>query len=112
MHIVLVPTRVGAEDEFGGSRILTAVCGNDHTLAVTEVGALWSCGQGAHDALGLNNINDRWVPTRVDAQRFDNSKIVSAAASYTHSAVVTEDGVLYTWGKGGRGWRSHGAWSR
>ena len=36
----------------------------------------------------------------MDAQRFDNAKIVSAIAIFAHSAVVTEDGVLYTWGKG------------
>ena len=104
-YFVLVPTRVGAEDEFGGSRVLTAACGDEHTLAVTEAGALWSCGKGADGALGLNDINDRRVPTRGDAQRFDNVKIVSAAAGYAHSVVVTEDGILYTWGMGDK----HGA---
>jgi len=99
-HMVRVPTRVGAEDEFGGSRVLTAACGVEHTLAVTEAGALWSCGSGATGKLGLNDMNNRRVPTRVDAQRFGNTKIVSAAAGSTHSAVVTEDGVLYTWGMG------------
>ena len=67
---------------------------------MTEVGALWSCGRGAHGQLGLNDMNNRMVPTRVNAQRFGNTKIVSAAAGFTHSAVVTEDGVLYTWGMG------------
>ena len=60
--IVRVPTRVGTEDEFGGSRVLTAACGAEHTLAVTEAGALWSCGKGADGALCLNDINNRRVP--------------------------------------------------
>ena len=37
----LVPTLVGAEEVFGGSKVRTIACGYDHTLAVTEAGELW-----------------------------------------------------------------------
>jgi len=95
----LVPVRVGAEDKFG-ARVITAACGNDHTLAVTTAGVLWSWGKGKHGILGHNDDSNRLVPTQVEVQHFDHGKIVSATAGDTHSAVVTEHGGLYTWGMG------------
>jgi len=39
------------------------------------------------------------VPTRIEVQHFGNAKIVSVASGFSHSAPVTEEGTLYTWGK-------------
>jgi alpha-tubulin suppressor-like RCC1 family protein len=88
----------GAEGAFGGSRVGMAACGDLITLAVTEAGALWSCGKGAYGALGHGDNVDRLIPTCVDAQDFDGAKIVTAAAGSYVSTAVTEDGALYTWG--------------
>ena len=52
------------------------------------------------DRLGQNDENDRQVFTRIAAQHFGLAKIVSASAGDSHSSAVTEDGALYTWGKG------------
>jgi len=97
----LVPMRVGGEQEFGG-QVLMAACGDWHTLAVTKAGTLWLWGRGGDGMLGLNDTNDRLVPTQVEAQHFGNAKIVSVAAGATQSAAVTEHGRLYTWGEGSR----------
>jgi len=75
-------------------------CGYDHTLIVTEEGKLWTCGKGENGALGRNDINDRRVPTSVEAHHFGNAKVVSASGRDYHSAAVTELGGLYTWGQG------------
>jgi len=99
-EVRLVPARVGAKEEFGGSPVLMAACGCLHTLAVTKAGTLWAWGLGEHGALGHNDENTRLVPTQVEAQHFGHAKIVSAAAGYAHSAVVTEHGGLCTWGQG------------
>jgi alpha-tubulin suppressor-like RCC1 family protein len=61
-----VPTLVGAEEVFGGSKVRTVDCGYAHSLVVTEAGGQWACGQGAQDGLGLNDGQDSLVPTRVD----------------------------------------------
>ena len=105
----LAPTLVGAGEAFGESHVLTAACGTQHTLAVTKDGTLWSWGSGAvgHVAKGKHTQNHWLVPTRIEAQHFGNSKIISAAAGNwgeweqqgEHSAAVTEDGGLYTWGR-------------
>jgi len=73
-------------------------CGYFHTLAVTKDGALWTFGYGEDGALGHNDCTTRLVPTRIEAQHFGNAKIVSTAGGDSHSAAVTEEGTLYTWG--------------
>jgi alpha-tubulin suppressor-like RCC1 family protein len=62
----LVPTLVGAEEEFWGSKVRMAACGCEHTLVLTKAGELWACGNGAQGRLGLNDGQDRLVPTLVD----------------------------------------------
>ena len=96
----LVPTLVGSEEAFGGTKVRTAACGLDHTLVVTEAGELWACGKGAQGRLGLNDEQGRLVPTRVDPQHFAQAPTSAFAAGNSHSAAVTAGGVLYTWGKG------------
>ena len=95
----LVPTLVGAEELFGGSKVRTVSCGDEHTLVVTEAGELWACGKGAQGGLGLNDEHGRLVPTRVDPQHFAHAPISAAAAGGSHSAAVTARGALYTWGR-------------
>jgi len=43
--------------------------------------------------------NNRLVPTHIEAQHFGNASIVSVACGDSHSAAVTEEGTLYTWGE-------------
>ncbi len=99
----LVPTLVGAEEVFGGSQVRTIACGYDHTLAVTEAGELWAWGEGAQGRLGLNDGQERLVPTRVDPQHFAHAPISTVAAGFDHSAAVSSGGALYTWGRGRQG---------
>jgi RCC1 and BTB domain-containing protein len=96
----LAPRLVTAQQWFGGSPILTVACGYMHTLAVTKNGTLWSFGIGSYGELGHNDVHSRLVPTRIAAKNFRNTKIVCVSAGFAHSAAVTEEGVLYTWGKG------------
>jgi len=38
------------------------------------------------------------MPARIEAQHFGNANIVSVAGGNMHSAAVTKEGTLYTWG--------------
>ena len=58
----LVLERVGAE-EFGGARVVAAAAGEHHSAAVTENGALWTCGAGNDGRLGHGDKEHRRVPT-------------------------------------------------
>ena len=59
---------------------------------VTEAGELWACGWGAQGRLGLNDRQERLVPTRVDPQDFAHTPISAVAAGDFHSAAVTAGG--------------------
>ena len=99
----LEPARVGGgDDTFGGSRVLLAACGENHTLCVGEDGTLWSCGSGAFGRLGHGDGDegDRLVPCRIAGRHFGGKRVVTAAAGVAHSTALTEDGRLYTWGRG------------
>ena len=104
---LLEPTVVGA-GAFGGSAVVMAACGCFHTLVVTQDGGLWACGWGGHGQLGLNDEADRHAFERVGAGAFGGARVVAAAAGVSHSAVVTEDGALWTWGNGYHGQLGHG----
>ena len=107
-----VPTEVHIEGKGGG--VVMAACSNFHTLVVTEDGALWACGLNRFGQLGLDGWTDdhhhfeysnyfkQVYPT------FDGKKVVAAAVGYSHSAAVTEDGALWTWGRGSHGRLGHG----
>jgi len=95
----LAPTLMRAEAVFGGSPVLTVACGVYHSLVVTKDGALWTFGGGSHGELGHNDCNGRLVPAHIEAQHFGNAKMVSVASAFRHSAAVTEEGTLYTWGQ-------------
>tara|TARA_B110000444_G_scaffold259291_2_gene302563 strand:+ start:2258 stop:3643 length:1386 start_codon:yes stop_codon:yes gene_type:complete len=92
------PVRVGGEEAFGQSKVHTVACGNTHTVAVTDAGALWSWGCGDEGRLGHNDEDDRLVPTRVGRERFGGAKITTADCGGALSAAVSEDGALFTWG--------------
>ena len=96
---MLVPTLVPAGG-LEGSPALMVACGVAHTLAVTRAGALYACGYGAHGQLGLMDKESRTVFERVRLPVLSDARIVTASAGRYHSAAVTEDGALFTWGAG------------
>ena len=71
------PVRVGGEEAFGQSKVRMVACGNFHTVAVTEEGAVWSWGSGYRGRLGHNDDHNRLAPERVGQERFGGAKIVT-----------------------------------
>ena len=100
-----VPRRVGqaAGAAFGGAAVLMAACGYDHTVVLTDSGAVWTCGSGLNGALGHGGMGTCFVPTRIPQNRFEGHRIVSVAAGLNASMTVTAEGVLYSWGSGALG---------
>ena len=97
----LTPVLVGGADVFGGSSVLMAACGDVHTLALTVHGAVYSWGCGEHGILGHGDCHHRLLPTCIAPHLFEQSdKVVTVSACETHSAAVTQDGRIFTWGRG------------
>jgi len=88
---------VGGAELFGGSPVLLAA-GKGHRAALTEDGAIWTSGAGNYGQLGLVLL-----PTRLGPEAFGGSPVVlvrMAACGLCHTLVLTEDGVVWTFGEG------------
>jgi len=97
-HTMTVTGDVVVGAAFGECKVRMVACGAAHTAAVTEEGGLWTWGQGDIGRLGHNDERNRLEPERVGAGRFGGGKIVTADCGAGHTAAVTEEGALYTWG--------------
>jgi alpha-tubulin suppressor-like RCC1 family protein len=99
----LLPCQIVSLSE---ENIVHIACGWDHSLAVSTEGLLYTWGAGTNGKLGHGDESDRAIPTCVEAVR--GKMIVQAEAGCEHSAAVTSDGELLTWGHGDSGRLGHG----
>jgi alpha-tubulin suppressor-like RCC1 family protein len=72
--------------------------GENHSLAVSSGGAVWSCGQGSYGQLGAGNTNSVLVP-----QQIPNFNATEVSAGRYHSLALRSDGTVWTWGYNGYG---------
>ena len=82
--------------------------GDYHTGIVTEAGDLLMCGKGEYGRLGLGDEDNRTTPTLVARAVFDGEAVLMVACGFSHTAVATEGGGVYTFGKGEYGQLGHG----
>lgn len=95
--------------ELRDQTVLKVACGHYHTFALTPTG-LWVWGWGQHGQLGLARCDDVTIPTQVRA--LDGMKAVQVAGGYCHSAVLLENGQVYTFGSSVFGQLGHGNMSK
>lgn len=88
-----------------GKKVISVALGQDHSLAITDHGEIFSWGSNKFGQLGYglprtNNQND--VPIQTTPRQifnpFKKEMIIGAAASSIHSVVFSDSG-LYTFGK-------------
>jgi alpha-tubulin suppressor-like RCC1 family protein len=89
-----------------GSKVVAASAGTYHTAVVTEAGDLYTFGYGSQGQLGLGGTEHENLPKLVEA--LAGMKVVEVSAGNVHTAVVTAEGDMYTFGGGGRGRLGHG----
>ncbi|KAF1330377.1 Transmembrane protein, partial [Globisporangium splendens] len=101
--------RLTIDTPFPRARIVQAACSRFHTLLLSDVGMVFAFGQSVDGALGLGDASS--MNSYVRAPRlvdffFDNLISVSCIAcggdpmAGAHSAAVSTDGRVYTWGVG------------
>jgi alpha-tubulin suppressor-like RCC1 family protein len=89
-----------------GIKLKSGVCGDVHTLVLSENGEVFSFGGGSFGQLGLGPISkmpldsDNYpympVPTRIEA--LQDIFILSISCGDSHSMAVDKEGRLYAWG--------------
>ena len=82
-----------------GESVLMIAAGKHHTAMVTDTGSVWTWGQGKFGTLGApRRCEDKRVPQSVPAALLGAERAVMVACGHSHTAALTEAGVLFTWG--------------
>lgn len=91
------------------NQIEFVACGEFHTCATSVTGDLFIWGDDTHGAGILGQFTDvsHWIPKRVSGP-LEGFQVLSVACGTWHSALVTSDGRLFTFGDGTFGALGHG----
>ena len=78
--------------------VVRLAAGSMHSMALTRSGRVWVWGSNKEGQLGLGGDVDNATQPRL-LESLQDTVVVEVACGYYHSAVVTEDGQLYTFGE-------------
>jgi len=99
-----VSEAVVIEGDLQGQRAVQVACGAEHTMVLTDEGRLYTWGRATYGRLGHGESDRTCVdtPRRVDLG--EKVRVRKIAAGSHHSALLTDEGDLVTfgWGKYGR----------
>ena len=93
-------------EAFAGQRVVAVTAANDHSLAITADGAVWSWGCGNSGRLGHGDQQSQLLPKKVEA--LVERRVVAVSAGGEHSLALTADGAVCSWGGGASGKLGHG----
>jgi len=84
---------------FEGKTIVHVACGWWHSAAIVHGGLLYTWGNEENGRLGLGNIEENpGKPSIVPFFEDNDDEVVDVSCGAFHSAAITKDGLLYTWG--------------
>ena len=92
-----------------GERVTVVSAGTSHSAAVTASGKLYTWGVAEHSRLGHPDAapSDRELEPRC-VEALAGMEVVAVGAGYHHTAAVTAEGFVYTFGSGDHGKLGHG----
>ena len=92
---------------FDGEGVMMVACGKWHTAALTEGGGVYTFGSAQVGQLGHGDEEGQLAPRRVPAALFNGERVVMVAAGSAHIVALSEEGHVYTWGRGWSGQLGH-----
>jgi len=98
------PTRLPST--LGGERVVSVSAGDNHSLALTGGGAVWSWGRGALGQLGHGDDQRQLLPKKIES--FAGRCVIAVSAGQYHNLALTVDGAVWSWGWGFDGRLGHG----
>uniref|UniRef100_A0A8B9EEK2 HECT-type E3 ubiquitin transferase n=1 Tax=Anser cygnoides TaxID=8845 RepID=A0A8B9EEK2_ANSCY len=88
-----------------GIPLAQIAAGGAHSIAVSLSGAVYSWGKNDFGQLGLGHTEDKDYPSYIEA--LEHWKTVFIACGADHTAVLSKDGLVCTFGAGGAGQLGH-----
>jgi len=84
-------------EAFNNLRIQNVVCGQDHTMFLTETGSVLACGWGSDGQTGLGHYNNQHHPDNVEGD-IKNEKIVKISSAGDCVLALNDKGEVFGWG--------------
>ncbi|KAK7896525.1 hypothetical protein WMY93_021850 [Mugilogobius chulae] len=101
-----IPKKLVLEPHRNMKKVSSSKGSDGHTLAITVEGEVFSWGDGEYGKLGHGNSATQKYPKIIQGPLV-GKVVICVSAGYRHSAAVTCDGELYTWGEGDFGRLGH-----
>ncbi|XP_050370307.1 uncharacterized protein LOC126788363 isoform X2 [Argentina anserina] len=89
----------------GSRRVKAVAAAKHHTIIATDSGEVFTWGSNREGQLGYTSVDTQPTPRRVSSLR---SKVVAVAAANKHTAVVSDNGEVFTWGGNREGQLGYG----
>lgn len=93
----LVPACIPVE-RFSCCQVVAVAAGDDHSLAITGFGDIYTWGRGALGRLGHGDQEDRLTPSLLERTAFRYHPVVHVACGKFHSSAITLDGSVWLFG--------------
>lgn len=83
--------------DFHGQKVSNLVCGQDHSLFITEAGRVFSCGWGADGQTGLGHYKNQHLPQCIEGD-IKGEKIVKVSSVGDCVLALNDKGEVFGWG--------------
>ena len=85
-------------ESLSNESIIKIAAGNNHSMAITELGELYTWGEGIYGQLGHGINNNEQYPKKVE-YFYNKFKIIDCKGGAAHTVALTEEGYLFGWGQ-------------
>ncbi|XP_058151609.1 probable E3 ubiquitin-protein ligase HERC6 [Dasypus novemcinctus] len=77
-------------------------CGKEHSLAVCHNGRVFAWGAGSEGQLGIGEFKEiSFTPKKINT--LTDRKIIQVSCGHYHSLALSQDGIVFSWGKNSQG---------